>query len=351
MTNIDRFLHGQIDKNQTPSIQYAHFSTDSILFEKSIGLANIQSNSYVSADTEYNLFSITKTFTALAIMQLVEQGDIKLDDSIGSYLSDIPYDGKITISQLLNHTSGFTNPIPLKWIHTEREHFTFQRDHFFTEILKQNSSLDFEPGSKFKYSNLGYIILGQLLEKATGIAFEDYIKDHIIRTSGISSDQLSFNIHPEIHATGYQKWWSFGNVILEFLIDKKKYMEHKEGKWKPFVNFYTNGTSYGGLFGTSKGLIQYAQTLLRPNSPLLNDTLKQLLFQENKINGKGTGMAMSWYTGSLKGHKYICHAGGGGGYYVELRLYPELGKGSVILFNRTGMKDERILDQADSFFL
>jgi len=62
-------------------------------------------------------------------------------------------------------------------------------------------------------------------------------------------------------------------------------------------------------------------------------------------------MAFSWYTGTFKGHPYLTHAGGGGGYYVELRLYPILGVGSVIFFNRTGMKDERILDKVDDFFI
>jgi hypothetical protein len=62
-------------------------------------------------------------------------------------------------------------------------------------------------------------------------------------------------------------------------------------------------------------------------------------------------MSLSWYTGILKGNKYFSHAGGGGGYYIELRVYPELGVGSVIMYNRSGMKDERILDKADAFFI
>jgi hypothetical protein len=97
--------------------------------------------------------------------------------------------------------------------------------------------------------------------------------------------------------------------------------------------------------------VTYAQSLLGSDTILLNKNSKALLFEENKIGDQSTGMSCSWFTGSLKGHHYLTHAGGGGGYYVELRIYPELGVGSVILFNRTGMKDERILDKTDAFFI
>jgi hypothetical protein len=98
-------------------------------------------------------------------------------------------------------------------------------------------------------------------------------------------------------------------------------------------------------------LIKYAQTLLQQNSILLNDHYKEILFTESMAKEKPTGMSLSWFTGSLKGNRFFAHAGGGGGYYVELRVYPELGVGSVIMYNRSGMKDERILDKTDSFFI
>jgi len=121
--------------------------------------------------------------------------------------------------------------------------------------------------------------------------------------------------------------------------------------WQPFRLFHANGAAYGGMTGSAGGLISYAQALLRNDGLLLNEHYKRLLITETIISGKPCGIALSWYTGSLKGHSYYAHAGGGGGYYVELRIYPELEVGSVILFNRSGMKDERILDAADRFFI
>lgn len=77
-----------------------------------------------------------------------------------------------------------------------------------------------------------------------------------------------------------------------------------------------------------------------------------MLFTENRtLNGKSTGICLSWFKGDLKGMKYFAHAGGGGGYYCEIRIYPDLGIGSTIFFNRTGMSDQRFLDKIDRLYL
>lgn len=351
MKNINEFLQYEVEHGKTPSIQYAFFDLDSIIYQKKCGVSNVKSNTMVDSLTTYNLFSITKTFTALAVLQLAQDGKIRLNSPVSDYLPDFPYTKKITVEQLLNHSSGIPNPLPLRWIHTTSEHKDFNRDLFFKGVFSKNLTLDSEPGTTFKYSNLGYVLLGQLIEKVSGISYEDYITKKIIEPCGIEPGSLGFEIAPAVHATGYQKWWSFSNAIFGLLIDKKKFMGSKEGSWKPFNHFYINGTPYGGLVGTGSALIKYAQALLRKDSLLINDYYKNMLFTESIINNEPTGMSYSWYTGSLKGHKYFAHAGGGGGYYLELRVYPVLGKGSLIIFNRSGMRDDRILDKADVFFL
>lgn len=351
MKNINRFLKDQVDHHQTPSIQYAFFDTGKVIYELHYGFKNLKSKEPVEASTHFHLFSITKTFTALAVLQLVEAGKIVLNKPASAYLPGFPYPNTITVEQLLSHTAGIPNPLPLKWIHLAEEHPGFKRDPFFAEVFKAHPKLDFEPGTKFKYSNLGYVLLGQLVEAVSGQPFEDYVKEHIVEQGGIDPSGLSFHLNPSSHAVGYHKWWSLSNALFGFLIDKAKFMGGREGKWKPFNLFYNNGTAYGGLFGSASGLIQYAQNLLKPNSVLLNDQYKEILLTERAVRNKPTGMSLSWFTGNLKGNKYFAHAGGGGGYYCELRVYPELGVGSVLLYNRSGMRDERILDRADHFFI
>jgi D-alanyl-D-alanine carboxypeptidase len=351
MKNIDSFLRNQVYNHQTPSVHYAFFDTVSIIYEMWDGLRIVKTKEPIDHTTTYHLYSVTKTFTALAVLQLAQSEMVELSKPVSFYLPEFPYSAEITIQQLLSHTSGIPNPLPLKWIHLAEEHNGFNRDIFFADVFKANPKLVFSPGTNFKYSNLGYVFLGQLVERVSGQSFETYVKEHIIDPCGITSSALNFEIPPSTHATGYHKWWSLSNAILGFLIDKGKFMGKREGRWKPFNHFYNNGTAYGGMFGSAAGLIKYAQALLQPHSILINDHYKEILFTESMAKKKPTGMSLSWFTGYLKGNRYFAHAGGGGGYYVELRLYPELGLGSVIMYNRSGMTDERILNKTDEFFI
>jgi CubicO group peptidase (beta-lactamase class C family) len=349
--NINDFLKKQVNDHQTPSIQYAFFDTDNTIFEVRHGMKRVQTREPLSTSTTYHLFSITKTFTAVAVLQLVQSGKIELNKPVSDYLPGFAYSNYITVEQLLNHTAGIPNPMPLRWIHLDEDHGRFDRNKFFAEIFRKHPKLDFPPGSDCKYSNLGYVVLGQLIEQVSEMSFETYVDQNIIKKLALTQNDLSFKLDTSAHAVGYHKRWSMTNAFLGFLIDKGKFMASAEGKWKPFRSFYNNGTAYGGIFGSAPGLTRYAQALLDDNSVLLDERHKRLLFTESVVAGKPTGMSLSWFTGTLKGNRYLAHAGGGGGYYVELRVYPDLGVGSVIMYNRSGMRDERVLDQADGFFI
>ena len=102
-------------------------------------------------------------------------------------------------------------------------------------------------------------------------------------------------------------------------------MGETEGKWRSFKTFYVNGTPYGGLIGKPAAFVKYIQELLNDKSAFISEEYKAMLFLENKNNqGKNTGMCLSWFSGELNGNKYFAHAGGGGGYYCEIRIYPEI---------------------------
>jgi CubicO group peptidase (beta-lactamase class C family) len=306
----------------------------------------------VNDKTTYNAFSITKTFTALAILQLAEQKKIDIEQPVKRYLADFQYSRDITIRQLLSHSAGIPNPIPLNWIHLTGEQRSFDRNEFFKALFIKNKKIRFQPNQTFAYSNLGYVLLGQVIEKVTKGSYEQYVNENIICRLGLKNDELGFEIiDPTLHAKGYHKRLSITSLILGFFIDRSKYMGKAEGRWKPFNSFYVNGTSYGGLIGTAGALVRYVQELLKPNDLLLSDDYKRMMFTENHTtNDKGTGMCLSWFGGQLDGIKYFAHAGGGGGYYCEIRLYPDKGIGSVVFFNRTGMSDERFLDKVDKFY-
>ncbi|ULQ53184.1 serine hydrolase domain-containing protein [Flavihumibacter fluvii] len=351
MNSIHAFLQHEVMNNKTPSIQYAFFDADSTIYSFQYGLRDIKESKMVDATTTYNVFSITKTFTAIAVLQLAQAGLVELKAPMQKHLPWFPYGDTITVEQVLQHTAGIPNPLPLRWSHLAAEHAQFNRDLFFAQVFEKHDRLKSAPGKKFSYSNLGYVLLGQLIEHISGKTFEAFIKENILDKARIPRSDLDFVIDPAVHAKGYQKYWSFTNALLGVLINKQKFMDAREGKWKPFRNFYVNGTPYGGLIGSAKGLTRYAQVLLDNKNLLLDETHLKMLFTESKIAGQPTGMSLSWFTGSLKGNLYYAHAGGGGGYYVELRVYPELGVGSVVLNNRSGMRDERMLDKTDVYFL
>lgn len=349
MQGVNGILTKQIDKNKTPSVQYYIFNRDSILHKFVGGFSNLVDKTQTTESTTYHAFSVTKTFTALAVLQLAEQGRINIDLPIVTYLRAFPYSTEITTRQLLSHSSGVPNPLPLSWVHLREEHEHFDRDAFFEQRLSDNRKIKSKPNEKFGYSNLGYVILGQLIEEVAGVNYEEYVLLNIIEPLGLEEDQLNFaisDIRP--HAIGYHNRYSLSSMVLGLMIDKSKLMDISVGKWRSFKEFYVNGASYGGLIATPNALVKYVQELLKPNSKLISEEFKQLLFVENHTNnGKPTGMCLSWFRGQLNGNNYYSHAGGGGGYYCEIRIYPDKEVGSVIMFNRTGMSDERYLDKLD----
>jgi D-alanyl-D-alanine carboxypeptidase len=352
MSGVDTILKKQIEENKTPSVQYLFFDKDKTIHEFRDGFADIKGRIKTSAETAYHAFSVTKTFTALAILQLAEQQKINIRLPASSYLPQFPYPPEITVEQLMSHSAGIPNPIPLRWIHLVEEHRSFDRNEYFNGILNRHNRVRSKPNEKFAYSNLGYVLLGQMIEKVTGLSYEKYIVEYVIKPLNIRKKELDFEMTAHQHAKGYHKNLSLSNVLLGMLIDKSKFMDVPEGRWKPFRDNYVNGPSYGGLIGTTNAFAKYIQELLKPECKLISDEFKKKMFTEN-VTGKNipTGMCLSWFTGKLNGRQYYAHAGGGGGFYCEIRIYPDQGLGSVVMFNRTGMKDERFLDKMDYHFL
>lgn len=345
-------LQKQLAAGKTPAVQYRFFNSDSVLFSFDSGLADVAGRVPVSEATTYNGFSVTKTFTALAALQLAERGRIDLNRPAVEYLPGFPYPPTITVRDLLSHSAGIPNPIPLSWIHLQDEHATFDSKHFFHKQFAKHHKIKADPNERFAYSNLGYVLLGQLIEEVTGVSYEQYVTQNILEPLGLSPEDLGFALNTANQAKGYHKRSSLSYWILGLFIDKSKYIADSEQQWKSFRQYYVNGAAYGGLIGTADAFARYVQALLDPSSGLISEEYKRLLFTENVLQGgKASGMCLSWFKGKLDGQVYYAHAGGGGGYYSEVRIYPELGRGSVIMFNRTGFSDERFLDQLDQHLL
>jgi D-alanyl-D-alanine carboxypeptidase len=351
---LTAYLDEPVSAGKTPGLQYLVLQNNEILYQANRGMADFEMNKAITTDSFFNACSVTKTFTSLAILQLAEAGKIRLSDFASFYLNDLPFRREIKISQLLSHTSGLPNPIPLRWAHLQEEEAAFDSDGFIREVLKKNAKLKYLPGAKFSYSNLNYLPLGQIIEKVSGMPYRDYIRQFIISKLDLAGNPLDFIVADDTgYARGYQKRFSGMNLVLGFFFDKKKFMTRSsDPAWMKFNKYYVSGRAYGGLIANAWSLTHFIAALLKPDSVLLSDEWKKTLFTKQKTTqGEEVEMTLGWFSGKLSGVDYFAHAGAGGGYYCEMRMYPEKKMASAIMFNRSGFRDERFLDKPDAHFL
>ncbi len=145
LKQIDQILLKEIEKGNTPSVVYYLFNKDSILKKVELGYSDLSKNIKANENTFYKAFSATKTFTAIAILQLAEQRKLNLDDPIIRHLPNFMYGDQITIRQVLSHSAGIPNPIPLNWIHTKEEHYELIEINFLCPFLKSIKKLNICP--------------------------------------------------------------------------------------------------------------------------------------------------------------------------------------------------------------
>lgn len=348
-----RCLDQFIVAHDTPGIQYQFLSADAVLFEYRGGMANLVDHASVTDRTTFNAYSVTKTFTATAILQLVEQGKIGLDEPIAQYLGRFPYRKSPTIRQTLCHTGGLPNPIPLAWVHLADEHQTFDKSRFIADVIARHARLKSAPGATYAYSNIGYLLLGEVIEKVLGQRYIDYVEQHVIGPLRLrDGETLAFTIdQPVMHARGYIKRWTLFNAALGIFIDRDRYIDARDARWVQFRHHYVNGAAYGGLIGNARGFARYLQALLARNDYLSSSTRALLFAPARTGDGSKLPRGLGWFIGNMNGETYYTHAGGGAGYYCELRIYPRIERASVVMFNRAGVRDERFLDNIDRIFL
>ncbi len=334
-----------------PGIQYIIVNKERVVFEHCTGLADLKNGIPLTPNHTMAAFSMTKTVTAIAILQLVEKGLIGLDDIVASHVRH-PYGQEITIRQLLSHTSGAPNPIPLKWVHLSKDHQEFSEDRALDAVLKNNPKADHAPGKKYRYSNIGYWLLGKIVENVTQQSFTTYVVKNIFEPLSLKPDEISFEITaPKNHAKGYLAKFSFMNLLKGFVTDEEVWGEY-EGRWLRIKDVYVNGPSFGGALGSARAFGRILQDLLSDDSMLLGEPGKQLFFTQQKNSaGKAIEMTLGWHIGELDGIEYFYKEGGGAGFHCEMRIYPSVGLGSVIMANRTSLNTRKILRKIDNHFV
>lgn len=342
-----------VERRDTPGLQYLHVSSDAGLFEYHAGLADVPNRRPVTERTTFNAYSVTKTLTATAILQLAEQGRVDLDRPIAHYLGHFPGSPSPTLRQTLLHRGGFPNPNPMAWVHLAAEHASFGDAAFVREVCAAHSKLKAAPGQRTRYSNVGYLLLGAVVAKVSAQRYTDYIEGQLIAPLGLAAGEtLGFSIRdPSQHARGTLERWSAMNAVLGLLLDRERYTQGHADGWVQFRHHHVNGAAYGGLIANARGLARYAQALLGRGATFAPALRAQLLEPVPEPGGGESQHSLGWFVGKLRGEPYLAHAGGGAGYYCELRLYPRPARVSVLMLNRTGVRDARLLDTIDADFV
>ena len=295
-----------------------------ILFQRAYGMANQSEQIANQIDTRFNLASMNKMFTAVAVVQLAEQGKLAFEDPISVYLPEYPREiaEKVTIHHLLTHTSG------LGWLWTKRfwnERFVEVRTHLLRIDdylpLFRDEPLTFEPGEKFQYSNAGFVVLGAIIERVSGQEYWTYVHEHISEPAAMYNTDAYDLDHPlPNQAIGY----TYLNRNLE----------HEMGPRRSnLFQWVVRGGPSGGGFSTVEDLFKFS--LAVRNHHLLSPISTALLLtgRVERPDKPGVTYAYGWENRLINGHRIVGHSGGAWGISTHLDLYLDLGYTVVVLAN------------------
>lgn len=297
------------------------------IYKTAIGMANKGYNVPNRIDTKLNVASIGKMFTAIAIMQLVEQGKLALTDKVGKLLPDYPNKqtaAKVTIHHLLSHSSGMGDIHGPKYA-AKASSLKEIRDYL---PLFEDEPLLFEPGARMQYSNTGYLLLGAILEKVSGENYFDYVRDHIFKPAGmINTDYYETDFDVPNVATGYTNWVERGDDYQDFHLGRRRNTLHHIGGVK--------GNSQGGAFSTAEDLFHFSVALrghkLLTAKSLDLMTTKKFFFRRYAADDVNYGYGFE--LPDLDGKRVIGHTGGDLGVSSAVFWYPDSGNYTIVVLS------------------
>ena len=289
-----------------------------ISYQKNVGFADIEHKVSIKTDTRFELASISKTFTAILILQLIESGKIKLDAKVSDYIPEFTRNdsGQITIHHLLSHTSGIQDFVGLNC------DFTSWTEKEFLEGL-QKTAINFKPGTQFQYASSTYILLRFIIEKVTGKTYEANLREHILKVAGMTNSGIIHNHDILVdRALGYiNTGENYQNAL-------------------PIANheIFIGASS---IYSTGQDLLKFDQALY--TEKLLGQKEKELMFT---IVQPPYGYGWFISDDSLNG-KIVSHGGDIFGFttLIERRLKEKIV--IIILGNLQGIDREKIVKMID----
>lgn len=285
------------------------------VLRRGYGLADREWNIPVTPNTVFRIGSTTKQFTAAAVMQLIEAGKVKLDDPIRTYVASTPAAwSTVTVRELLDHTSGVPDYTQINGFIRTAARLEETPDELIG--LVADKPLGFSPGSEFRYSNTDYVLLGMMIEKVSGQAYPDYLREHVLRPLGLNHTAYdnARDIVPD-RASGY---WRVRGVVKN-------------------ARLMTTSAAYaaGGLRST-------ADDLLRWNRALHGDKLIKPRSVAQMFTDYGHGYGFGSFVETRHGHRLWDHGGNLPGFSCAFEYYPDDHLTVIVLTNFEGAGSEAI---------
>lgn len=293
-------------------------SRGKIIYQKAIGMANMELKVPMHTKQVFRIGSLTKQFTAIAILQLMEQGKLDLQDEITRFLPDFPMQGaKITIEHLLTHTSGIRDYTSIG-DSVQR----FKMDFTPTEMINyfKNQPMRFAPGSKYEYNNSNYFLLGYIIEKITGKTYQQYLEDHFFGPLGMSNSFYGNDAKIiKNRAAGYTK-------------------TGKELENAAAISM-TQPYAAGAILSTAGDLFKWQQAV-QSYKVVKKQTLEKAFTRYKLVNGKETSYGYGWRFGFIQESPSIWHGGLINGFKTMELYLPKVDVYVVVLSNCDGSSPE-----------
>jgi CubicO group peptidase (beta-lactamase class C family) len=325
---IDALL-AKYNRNDAPGAAVMAIRGGKVLYRRGYGLADVEAHVAVTPATNFRLASVTKQFTAMAIMMLVERGKLAFDSPLTRFFPDYPAYGKqITVRHLLNHTSGlkaYEDLIPAGQ--------TAQvKDRDVLDLLRQQTSGYFAPASDWRYSNTGYAHLAMIVEKASGMTFAAFLKK---------------NIFGPLHMAGTV---AFEEGISTVRNRAYGYSEQGDKFERTDQSLTSAVLGDGGIYSSVDDLFKWDQALY--TTKLVSaDTRDQAFMPVVLSSGQQTHYGFGWEIGQWHGLRTLRHGGSTIGFRTHILRVPDREFTAIVLINRTQAKPEEIADRIVELYL
>ena len=339
-------VQSTMSRHHIPGMSFAITSPKRLLFAAGFGYADITTGAPATESTQYLWFSLTKIATATAAMRLADDGVLDLGRPISDFVSGYRAGNgpSPTIRHLLNHTAGIASPIPIRWVRPADQPAPEPRA-FLDGLLARHGTAKYPVGATARYSNLGYLILAEVIAQAADRPFTQYVEDAILRPLSMAQTGFSYPSEGDV-AVGYVRAPRIANPLLRLMLPDG-IVGRRSGRYTALNRFLVNGAGYGGLVGNVTdaarlAAMHLADGALDGNTVLRPDTARTM--RDIAAPGKPFDLGLGWFRKpSARGTTAVEHLGAGGGFFNAMRLYPDLGLGIVAMANTTNAWDNAAL--------